>query len=153
ALRVGLDAHDTSLDRVDAAQRRSALADADPWLRREAVERDVLAAAGIVRGHASTEQDPSVRRMAARVLVRERARLDASERASLRACLMSADDPWLRARGAELVDPSACDDAALIDLLTATRDAIAMVRAAASAVLDRVPDLPARLDVMLGAEI
>lgn len=149
--RVRVAAVQVGLAVGDAISIDASLADADPWLRREAIERDVLAAAALVRGHGSAEQDPSVRRMAARVLVRERAGLDACERASLRARLMSADAPWLRARGAELVDPSACDDAALIDLLAATRDATAMVRAAASAVLDRVPDLPARLDALLGA--
>lgn len=62
--------------------------------------------------------------------------------------LCAAEDPWLRARGAELVfdQPSPAE---LRDLLLATRDSVAMVRLSAAARLDRTDELASRIAELL----
>jgi hypothetical protein len=122
--------------------RALALADRDPQVRRVAL--DLAAARACLLG--DDEPDPMVRRAAARLLVRERDALDPAHTQALRARMFDDDDPWLRARAAELVDPRDCDDRALEQLLCATRDSAAMVRASAAAQLDVVPSLRERLE-------
>jgi hypothetical protein len=129
---------------VAVEQRSLALADPDPRVRRVAL--DLVSACACLLGD---ERDPEVRRAAARVLVRERDALDPSQSSILRARMSEDEDPWLRARAAELVDPRDCDDAALELLLCATRDKAAMVRVSASAQLDAVPRLRERLERVL----
>ncbi len=116
--------------------------DPDPWVRAAGLDR----AAAIACTLHDDERDAGVRRAAARVLVRKRQLLDDPVRAAVRARLCAHIDPWLRARAAEIVDPHACDDAALEQLLCATRDHAAMVRASAAAQLDAIPTLRERLE-------
>lgn len=123
---------------LSAETRMRALGDADPRVRVAAL--DVPAARSLLADDG--ERDPGVRRAAARMLVL--ARLPAP---ALFDRLREADDPWLRARAVDLAD-SQTD---LAGLLLATRDHAAMVRSAASAQIDRIPDLAARLEPLLGA--
>ena len=119
-----------------------ARADRDPWVRQNTLDR----AAAIDCTLHDDERDPGVRRAAARALVRERDALDADTRTAVRVRLFAHADAWLRARAAELVDPRSCDDAALEQLLAATRDTAAMARTSAAAQLDAVPQLHERLE-------
>lgn len=127
--------------------RAIGLADPDPRVRRVAL--DLQTASACLLG--DDERDPEVRRAAARLLVRERSALEPACRSDLRTRMFEDDDPWLRARAAELVDPRDCDDEALIQLLCATRDHAAMVRTSAAAQLDVVPQLHDRLERVLAS--
>jgi HEAT repeat protein len=125
--------------------RARALADDDPWIRRAALDLDAAIASFL----GGAERDGAVRRAAARILVRARASLEAPLLRQLHTHLAADADAWVRARAAELVEPGSCEDEALARLLLATRDTAAMVRASASARLDRVPDLAERLERLL----
>jgi HEAT repeat protein len=128
--------------------RALGLADPDPRVRRVAL--DLTAACECMLG--DHEHDPEVRRAAARVLVREVDSIDRAQLPALRARMYEDDDPWLRARASELVDPRDCSDEALAQLLCATRDTAAMARASAAAQLDAVPDLRERLERVLAQD-
>lgn len=132
---------------LDEARRARALADGDPRVVAAALDRD-HALACLLDDH-DTLPDPGLRRAAARVLIQ--AALAPAQREALARRLHDDGDPYLRAQAAEILDPAACDAAALGRLLDATRDERAMVRAAAAGVLDHVPELGARLE-QLAAE-
>lgn len=116
-----------------------AAADPDPRVR----------AAAIVFTNAAAmldDEDPSVRRAAARALVRRRG--EASSRPpAIRA--QSSADPWLRAQLLALLDGDDLDDDAIATLLLATRDGAAMVRAAAADRLAHLERLGERITALL----
>lgn len=122
------------------AGQGSLLDDPDPRVR--------LAALGPATALAALDDpDPSVRRAAAREL----SHMPPDPLARARAiALRESDDPWLRARSLDLLDPrvgEALDDEAIATLLLASRDESAMVRAAAA---DRLAALaPARIEALL----
>jgi diketogulonate reductase-like aldo/keto reductase/HEAT repeat protein len=135
------------LDCLGADDRARMLADPDPWVRAASI--DLPAAVAIIT--ADQERDASVRRAAARMLVAARGELEPSRVEPIFEQLRRADDPWLRARAADLVDPEAPSTAELAGLLLATRDRAPMVRLAAAARLDAQPDLATHLETILAS--
>jgi HEAT repeat protein len=133
---------------ANAQSRALGLADPDPRVRRVAL--DLTAACECMLG--DHEHDPELRRAAARLLVRELDAIDRAQLPALRARMYEDDDPWLRARASELVDPRDCSDDAFAQLLCATRDTEAMARASAAAQLDAVLDLRERLERVLAED-
>ncbi|HLT39350.1 MAG TPA: aldo/keto reductase [Enhygromyxa sp.] len=128
---------------LSADARSQALADPDPRVRVAALD---LPTALALLG-ANDERDAGVRRAAVRLLVGAR-----SIAPELFESLSRADDPWIRARAVELIDPEDPGAESLATLLLATRDHAAMVRLAASSRLDAVPELAARLEPLLAAD-
>lgn len=133
------------LDCLADEDRARGLADADPWVRGACID---LAAAIAIIG-AEQERDASVRRAAARVLVGARDALAPELAMRLFERMRQAEDAWLRARACDFVDPEQASDAELVGLLLGSRDRAAMVRLAAAARLDAVPELAARIDSVL----
>ncbi|HVH98765.1 MAG TPA: HEAT repeat domain-containing protein, partial [Enhygromyxa sp.] len=131
-----------SLECLGVDARARALSDGDPWVRAAAIDLD----AAIAVFTAADERDASVRRASARTLVSARASLPAELTEVLLEQLRQADDPWLRARAADLVDAEDPSDEEVAGLLLATRDKAAMVRLAAAARLDVVPSLADRIE-------
>ncbi len=119
------------------------LSDPDPWIR-AAVLRAVPAA---WLKTLTTDPDPAVRRRALQLALAARQRLAPPARSQLAQAAAGALDPWLRARGCELLDLGA--DAELQALLRLSRDSEPMVRAAAAARLAALPDEQARLRQLL----
>ncbi|PRQ07197.1 aldo/keto reductase [Enhygromyxa salina] len=126
--------------------RARMLADADPWIRAASLDR----AAALASLLGDDERDPSVRRIAARLLVREREQIEPTTVVRLLARASADADPWVRARALDLIqfnrDDAADDPELLAACLLATRDAAAMVRLSASAKLDVWPQLADRLE-------
>ena len=130
---------------LDASARARALADPDPQVCAAAL--DLPAAVELLAD--PTRCDPALRRLAARVLVAGRAALAPGQAQSAWASMRCADDPWIRARAADLIDPHDPSADELGSLLLATCDRVAMVRLAGSARLDEVPELGERLAATL----
>ncbi|MFO7566614.1 MAG: aldo/keto reductase [Enhygromyxa sp.] len=160
AVRAAAVATLRELGRLPDEARARALTDPDPRVRIAAL--DAPAALALLTGD---ERDAGVRRAAARELVRAH-RLAPGFDPELFERLRRAEDPWLRARAVELVDPEELQalaarrfaslwdphSEALAGLLLATRDQAAMVRLAASSRLDAVAGLGERLEPLLGHE-
>jgi HEAT repeat protein/diketogulonate reductase-like aldo/keto reductase len=113
--------------------------DRDPRVRAAAIT-PVTAAAHL------DDDDASVRRAAARALIRQRG--DTGLHA-LAIRSQSGDDPWIRAQMLTLLDGDGLEDDAIATLLLATRDHAAMVRAAAADRLSHLAQLPDRLTALL----
>ncbi len=107
--------------------------DPDPWIRAAAM--DASSAPGLVEA----DPDPVVRRAAMDAVLRDRRRAAAPEAAPIAA---RSDDPWIRARSADLFAGE--DEDGLAALLLLTRDPAPMVRASAADALDHLPDLAGR---------
>ena len=113
-----------------AAEALSALRDdADPWIRAAAL--DASSAPRLL----GADPDPGVRRAAMSALLR------GGDRAVALAAARS-DDPWIRARSADLLAGEG--EEGLAALLLLSRDTAPMVRASAADALGRLPNLAGR---------
>lgn len=134
---------------LPGALRAAALADPDPWIRAAAL--DPQAAPALLEA----DPDPWVARLAARAARALRA-LPLPDRLELAARMLGRDDPWIRARGCELLTPGPASDeeslTALRRLLELTREGAPMVRAAAAEQLERWAGLARRLEALLQRE-
>ncbi len=117
--------------------------DPDPWVRAAALD------AGLALSHLEIDPDPGVRRAAMRALLRGRAAASAAERPRIAGVAGRSDDPWIRARAADLLD--GVDDDNLVLLLLLTRDRAPMVRAAAADAIDRLGNPVSRCARLLEA--
>ncbi|WP_224362085.1 HEAT repeat domain-containing protein [Hyalangium versicolor] len=126
-------------------ERREALSHEDPWIRTAVL--DVASARGACEDDAAL----SVRRAALSLLTSGDAKLSPEERGSIGLASARSQDPWMQARGAELLVPERKREE-LEALLRLSRASSPMVRSAAAAVLEECESLDALLtDLLRGA--
>jgi len=123
-------------------ERREALTHEDPWIRMAALD---VASARVV---CENDPDLSVRRSALELLVSQATKLSPDEVRSVGLASSRAPDPWMRARGAELLHPEGAREE-LEALLRLSLDPAPMVRAAAAAVLEECETLDELLTELL----
>jgi HEAT repeat protein len=114
---------------LTAEERREALMHEDPWIR--------MAALDVASAQVACENDPDlpVRRSALEFLISQQAKLSPDEVRSVGLASSRSPDPWMRARGAELLHAEGPQEE-LEALLRLSLDTTPMVRAAAAAVLE-----------------
>jgi diketogulonate reductase-like aldo/keto reductase/HEAT repeat protein len=110
--------------------------DPDPWIRAAAL--DASSAPPLLEA----DPDPGVRRAAMDTILRGRKRAPFTTPPEVASLAARSDDPWIRARSADLFAGEG--DEILAPLLLLTRDTAPMVRASAADALDRLPDLACR---------
>ncbi len=123
-------------------ERREALSHEDPWIRTAALE--------VASARVACEDDPdlSVRRAALALLASQAATLSAAEVRGIGLASARAPDPWMRARGAELLRAEGAREE-LEALLRLSLDSSPMVRSAAAAALEECETLDALLTELL----
>jgi len=129
---------------LDTAERARALAHEDPWIRGAALDLNAAVRTAL------NETDPWVCRTATDLVVRERTKVPPNELRSFGLVGALHPDAWVRARIAELLDPQHREE--LRTLLRLSGDTAPMVRAAAAAVLEEVPDLEERVAMLIDAQ-
>jgi HEAT repeat protein len=139
AIALGERAAQGSLSREE---RREALTHEDPWIRMSAM--DVASA----REFCTSDPDLSVRRAALVLLASQETRLAPDDVRSVGIGSARSQDPWMRARGAELLRADGTREE-LEALLRLSLDSSPMVRAAAAAVLEECETLDAHLTELL----
>jgi HEAT repeat protein len=119
-------------------ERHEAFAHEDPWIRTAALD--------VASARVACEDDPdlSVRRVALTLLVSQRAKLPREEVRAVGLASARSPDPWMRARGAELLRPEASQEE-LVALLRLSLDTAPMARSAAASALEQCELLDARL--------
>lgn len=132
----------SDLGTLTEEERRDAFLHEDPWIRTAVL--DVASA----RGACESDPDLSVRRSALALLVAHRASLSPDELRSVGLVSARSPDPWMRARGAELLHAEGAREE-LEALLRLSLDSSPMVRAAAAAVLEACETLDALLAGLL----
>ena len=127
---------------LTAQERREALSHEDPWIRTAVL--DVASA----RVACEDDLDLSVRRSALALLASRRASLSPEELRSVGLASARSPDPWMRARGAELLRAEGTRHE-LEALLRLSIDSSPMARAAAAAVLEECETLDTLLSELL----
>jgi len=127
---------------LSAEERREALTDEDPWIRTAALN---VASARVA---CTNDPDLSVRRAALVLLASQETKLAQEDVRSVGLASALSQDPWMRARGAELLHADGTREE-LEALLRLSLDSSPMVRAAAAAVLEACETLDARLTELL----
>jgi HEAT repeat protein len=124
----------SELGTLTEQERREALAHDDPWIR--------MAVLDVPSARVACENDPdlSVRRSALTLLASQQTRLSPDEVRSTALASARSPDPWMRARGAELLHADGTREE-LEALLRLSLDPTPMVRAAAAAVLEECETL------------
>jgi hypothetical protein len=123
-------------------ERREALTHEDPWIRSAVLD---LASAQVA---CEGDADLSVRRSALALLAARAERLSAEERRRVGFASARAPDPWMRARGAELLHAEGTREE-LEALLRLSFDVAPMVRSAAAAVLEACETLDSLVGELL----
>jgi HEAT repeat protein len=124
------------------AERQQALQHEDSWIRTAVL--DVPSA----REACVSDPDFSVRRAAVDLLISHAAKLPPEEVRAAALAVAGSPDPWMRARGAELLDAEGGGEE-LEALMRLSMDASPMVRAAAATGLEECATLDARLLALL----
>ncbi|MCY1080192.1 aldo/keto reductase [Archangium lansingense] len=114
----------------------------DPWIRAAVLDTESARAAS------ASDLDPSVRRAAMQLLVSRRYELSVSELRSVALLGAGGQDPWIRARAAELLQVEG-EREELSALLRLSLDTSPMVRAAAASGLEACATLDERLAELL----
>ncbi|WP_257457944.1 aldo/keto reductase [Archangium lipolyticum] len=121
---------------------RSAAGHEDPWIRAAVLDTDSA------RTACTSDSDPSVRRVAMRLLVSRLHELSPEESRSAGLMGARSPDPWIRARAAGLLEPEGGREE-LSALLRLSLDTSPMVRAAAASALEECETLEERLSGLL----
>ncbi|MFL5344774.1 MAG: aldo/keto reductase [Hyalangium sp.] len=123
-------------------ERREALSHEDPWIRTAALD--------VASARVACEDDPelSVRRAALALLASQAEMLSDAEVRSIGLASARSPDPWMRARGAELLRAEGAREE-LEALLRLSLDSSPMVRSAAAAVLEECETLDELLAALL----